>query len=170
MMTPLIALTISIAVLGGVDTYLTATILPIPVWVTFIAWASFFACGGGTAGFVKSVLSNWTGVLIATLSLLAITAMPTSPAWAAICVGVGSGAMVLASAAKVLGYPPAIVFGFASFVGTVVATNHPVTQGGLSHPTLVAALSMLVGACFGYVSEVFAARLTARAPVSAEAR
>lgn len=46
-MTPLLALTTSIAVLGGIDTYLTGTILPIPVWVTFIAWASFFACGGG---------------------------------------------------------------------------------------------------------------------------
>jgi hypothetical protein len=168
-MTPLIALTISIAVLGGIDTYLTGTILPIPVWVTFIAWASFFACGGGSAGFVKSILSNFTGIIIATLSLLAIQAAPASPAWAGICVGIGSGAMILMSAAKPLGYPPAIVFGFASLVGTTVATQHPVTQGGLTHPALVAALSMLVGASFGFVSEVVANRLTAPALVSAKA-
>ncbi|WP_329955914.1 DUF1097 family protein [Cupriavidus necator] len=35
------------------DTYLTATVFPVPVWATFIAWASFFVVGGGTAGFVK---------------------------------------------------------------------------------------------------------------------
>src|ERR1700712_5492174 len=121
-MTPLIALTVSIAVLGGIDTYLTATILPIPVWVTFIAWASFFACGGGGAGFVKSILSNVTGIVIATLSLLPIRLKP-SPAWAGVCVGLGSGAMILMSATKPLGYPPAIVFGFACLVGTTVATH-----------------------------------------------
>ncbi len=50
MMPQTLALATSIAVLGGLDTFLTATVLPIPVWVTFIAWASFFACGGGRAG------------------------------------------------------------------------------------------------------------------------
>ncbi|PSN10509.1 DUF1097 domain-containing protein, partial [filamentous cyanobacterium CCP5] len=29
------ALTISIGVLGGVDVFLTATVIPVPVWVTF---------------------------------------------------------------------------------------------------------------------------------------
>jgi hypothetical protein len=31
------ALTVSIGVLAVIETYLTATALPIPVWVTFIA-------------------------------------------------------------------------------------------------------------------------------------
>ena len=35
------ALTISIGVLGAVDTWFTAVVIPLPVWVTFIAWASF---------------------------------------------------------------------------------------------------------------------------------
>lgn len=161
-MPPLIALTISIAVLGGVDTYLTATVFPIPVWVTFIAWASFFACGGGKSGFLKSLISNWTGLVIASLCLLVITLAPTSPVLAAVSVGVGSGAMILASAHSALSYPPAIVFGFASMVATTVALHRPITEPSIRNPALVAALSILVGAAFGFVSEWFAAALTSR--------
>ena len=60
-MSPRVASMISLGVLGAIDTYLTGTVFPVPVWVTFIAWASFFACGGGQQGLMKSVVSNWTG-------------------------------------------------------------------------------------------------------------
>ena len=161
-MKPLFALATSIAILGGVDTLLTGTVFPIPVWVTFIAWASFFACGGGVGGFVKSVVSNWVGIVIASLSLLAIATYPTSPVFAAVSVGIGSGAMILASAHPSLGFPPAIVFGFASTVATMAATQHPITEIGVQNPGLIAAISMVVGAMFGLVSEKFAAALTTR--------
>jgi Protein of unknown function (DUF1097) len=165
-MKPLFALTTSIAILGGIDTYMTATVLPIPVWVTFIAWGSYFACGGGAAGFVKSILSNWTGIIIASSSLLAISIMPNSPAFAGLCVGIGSGAMILASAHPALGFPPAIVFGFASTVGTMIATNHPITEVSINNPGLIAAVSMLVGDSFGFVSEKFSDALTSRTAVA----
>ena len=103
MMPQTLALATSIAVLGGLDTFLTATVLPIPVWVTFIAWASFFACGGGRAGLVKSVVSNWIGVAIARLCLVVMSAAPASPVRAGGAVGLGSGAMVLAASAGFLG-------------------------------------------------------------------
>ena len=164
MMSPLAALTLSITVLAAIDTYLTATILPLPVWVTFIAWASFFACGGGQQGFVKSVISNWVGVLIGTVALLIIQFAPTSAILAAISVGVCSGAMIVASAAPGLKYPPAIVFGFASFFSTVFGTGHGVFEVGMHHPTFVAMASMLLGAGFGIASEYFANALTVRAP------
>ena len=51
--------------------------------------------------------------------------------------------------------PPAIVFGFASFVGTTAATGHGHNDiRSLANPTLVAAVSMLVGGLFGFVSEI----------------
>src|ERR1700744_516652 len=149
LLSKLVFLAVSIGVLGGVDTFLTATILPIPVWVTFIAWASFFACGGGATGLVRSILSNWTGIIIATLSLVAISVLPATPIFAAISVGTGSGLMILVSASPRLGFPPATVFGFAAMVGTVAATGHAVTDMGITHPTLIAAFSMLVGAACG---------------------
>ena len=52
------AYTLSIGVLAVADTWLTGTLLPVPVWVTFIAWASFFVLGGGRAGFVKRCRST----------------------------------------------------------------------------------------------------------------
>jgi hypothetical protein len=118
------ALTISIGVLGGVDVFLTATVIPVPVWVTFTAWASFFIVGGGVRGFTKSVSCNITGIIIAALSLLAIDVIGPNPLVAAICVGIGSAGMVQASKLPFThGITPAIVWGFSQTVGTVAVTG-----------------------------------------------
>lgn len=144
------AFTVSIGVLAVVDTYVTATVFPVPVWVTFIAWASFFVVGGGSAGFVQSVASNLVGLVIASLSLLAIASSTQTPIIAAICVGVGSAAMVQASKLKLLNVLPAVVWGFAS----TVATGKAITTAGIHNPALVAAAALVTGALFGIVSEV----------------
>lgn len=159
-MNPLLAAMVSLGVLGAIDTYITATIFPVPVWVTFIAWASFYACGGGQAGLVKSILSNWTGILIASVCLLVIHIAPDQPIWAAIIVGAGTSAMVFAQVREILNFTPAIVFGFASLVGTTAATDTTIVTSGLTHPTLVAMAAMLLGAAFGYASELGTALLT----------
>ncbi|CAB3790948.1 DUF1097 domain-containing protein [Pararobbsia alpina] len=147
------ALTVSIGVLAVADTYITATVFPVPVWVTFIAWASFFVVGGGPRGFVQSVASNLTGLIIASLSLLAIALSNQTPMVAAICVGVGSAAMVQASKLKLLKVLPAVVWGFASTVGTSVATGKAITTAGIQNPALIAAAALITGALFGIVSE-----------------
>jgi hypothetical protein len=79
-MSSYVALIVSIGVLAFIDTYVTATILPIPVWVTFVAWASLFTCGGGRGGFVQSVVSNWSGIIVAATSLFCIGLLGGSPA------------------------------------------------------------------------------------------
>ena len=154
------AYTVSIGLLAVVDTYLTATVLPVPVWVTFIAWASFFIVGGGNKGLVRSVASNLTGLLISSGTLLAIASFPSAPIYAAVLVGIGSAAMVQASKNTLLSILPAIVWGFASTVGTTVATGKPITTAGLDNPALVAATALAVGALFGYASEWFGEALT----------
>ncbi|ASW01702.1 DUF1097 domain-containing protein [Paraburkholderia aromaticivorans] len=148
------AYTLSIGVLAVVDTWLTGTVFPVPVWVTFIAWASFFVLGGGQAGFVKSVASNLTGLVIASLTLLCITTMSAGAIGVAVLVGIGSAAMVQASKIKLLDVLPAIVWGFASTVGTTVATGKAITTVGISNPALVAAAALVTGAAFGFVSEL----------------
>ncbi|MEP2641032.1 MULTISPECIES: DUF1097 domain-containing protein [Roseobacteraceae] len=168
MFPPLVAAMVSLGVLGAIDTYITATLIPVPVWVTFIAWASFFACGGGKPGFVKSVASNFTGIIIASVTLVIIEVGPTAPVFAAILVGLGTSAMVFTSAVKLLDFPPAIVFGFASLVGTAAATQSTITGGGAGlHPTLIALLAMAIGAAFGFASEVGTKVLSAKQPVEA---
>ncbi|NPT59159.1 DUF1097 domain-containing protein [Paraburkholderia elongata] len=154
------AYTLSIGVLAVVDTWLTGTVFPVPVWVTFIAWASFFVLGGGTAGFVKSVASNLTGLLISSLTLFAIATTSNTAIAIAICVGIGNAAIVQASKIKLLDVLPAIVWGFASTVGTTVATGKAITTAGLSNPALVAAAALMTGAVFGFVSEVIGNALT----------
>lgn len=149
------AYSVSIGILGAVDTYLTATLILVPVWVTFIAWASFFILGGKSSGLLQSVASNLVGIAIASLTLLTISTLGENPIVAAICVGVGSAAMVQASKIPLLTAIPAIVWGFASTVGTTVATGKPITTVGLENPGLVAAAAMILGGIFGYLSEMW---------------
>lgn len=154
------ALSISVGVLGMVSTLMTATIWPLPVWVLFLAWASFFFVGSGTSGLLKSVACNWTGIAIASCTLLAVQGT-TGAVWLSIAVGVGSFAMVQVSRLPWISATPAIVFGFAMTVGTIAATGHTMTEIGLSHPALIAAVTALVGAAFGLASE-FGATLISR--------
>lgn len=156
------AYTLSIGLLAVADTWLTGTVFPVPVWVTFIAWASFFVLGGGRAGFVKSVASNLAGLVISSLTLLGIATMSNTPFIVAVLVGIGSAAMVQASKLKVLDVLPAIVWGFASTVGTTVASGKAITTAGLGNPALVAAAALVTGALFGIVSEVLGDALAFR--------
>lgn len=149
------AYSISIGVLGALDTYLTATLIPVPVWVTFIAWASFFILGGKLSGLKQSIASNLSGLVISSLTLLAIYLLGSHPIVAAVCVGVGSAAMVQASKLPLLSAIPAIVWGFASTVGTTVATGKPITTVGLDNPAIVAGTAMVLGGVFGYLSEIW---------------
>lgn len=154
------AYSISIGVLGAIDTYLTATLILVPVWVTFIAWASFFILGGKRSGLTQSIASNLTGIAIASITLLAIAILNGNPLIAAICVGIGSAAMVQASKIPLLRAIPAIVWGFASTVGTSVATGMPITTAGLNNPGIVAAAAMILGGLFGYLSELWGDAMT----------
>ena len=64
-MTSLIALCVSIGVLGGVATYLALGPLAgiILIWGIFIGWATFFAIGGDTAALKKTITCNVFGVI-----------------------------------------------------------------------------------------------------------
>jgi hypothetical protein len=163
------AYSVSIGVLAVVDTYLTATIIPVPVWVTFIAWASFFILGGKISGLKQSIASNLTGVVISSLTLLTIAAFGSHPIVAAVCVGIGSAAMVQASKLPLLSAIPAIVWGFASTVGTTVATGKPITTISLANPAIVAGTAMVLGGIFGYLSEIWGDALCGeRKPVASK--
>lgn len=160
------ALTVGIVILGAIDTWLTSEVIPVPVWVTFIAWASFFILGAGKSGFVRSVASNVTGIVIASLTLLAISATPGNIVAAALLVGLGSGLMVQASKLELMSKLPAIVWGFASLVGTTAALGVPITHSEpLSNPAIVAITAMVIGNCFGFLHELLTNALT-RKPVS----
>ncbi len=158
-MSKMTALSISVGVFGMLSTLLTATVWPLPVWVLFLAWASFFFVGTGVKGLLKSVACNWTGIAIATATLLSVQSSSSSHQLS-IAVGIGSLAMVQASRLPWISATPAIVFGFAMTVGTIAATGNGIATAGLSHPALVAAVTALVGAGFGVLSEWGAAGIS----------
>jgi hypothetical protein len=157
------ALTLSIGVLGAVAVVLTAEVITVPVWVVFIAWASFFILGGGVSGLVRSVASNLTGVVIASVCLLIGQQAELGIVLTAIVVGIGSGLMVAVSRVPLLAAIPAIVWGFASTVGTVAVTGRDISYtASIGNPVLVVATALVLGGVFGIASERLAAALTSK--------
>lgn len=155
------ALTVGMLLLAFADAYVTAEWFHIPIWVTFIAWASFFILGGGTDGWTRSVVSNIVGIILGSLTLLAIELTPDNVFLNSIFVGVGSAAMVQAAKWELISKLPAIVWGYASLVGTRFVTDVPVlTPDLISHPTAVCIVAMVTGACLGFVHELIANGLT----------
>jgi hypothetical protein len=153
------ALAISIGLLGAVATYLFLTVGTIQIWIGFIGWASFYHCGGGTAGLTKSVAANLWGVVMAFIALLLITQVnPGLPGvlWPSIVVGVTAAILVLGAKMEALGAIPASVYGYASTAGYGLLSGASLTAPNLANPLICVSISLVVGALFGIVSEKFA--------------
>ena len=156
------ALAVSISVLGAIAAYLFLSPIGmgLQIWVAFIGWGSFYMCGGKEAGLSKTVVQNLFGAFIAWVLLLMVTQIPLGaslgvPLWAAICVLITVFVAVYAAKAPALANIPATVFGFAPTVGLALAGNKlgAVTAASLDNPFVNVAISLVVGALFGYVSE-----------------
>jgi len=158
------ALAVSIGLLGGVATYLYLSdfwVLGLQIWAAFIAWASFYHCGGKVQGFISSILANLWGIVWGALTLIAFSQLDfglPAPVWAGICVAIGVGLMVLGAKIPIFSAIPASVYGFAATVALALLTN---TVGSLTEPTLlnpaaIIAISMFGGAVFGLISEALA--------------
>jgi hypothetical protein len=163
------ALAVSIGLLGGVATYLYLSDflgLGLQIWAAFIAWASFYHCGGKIHGFTSSILANLWGIVWGVLTLLAITKVGLGGSlppniWPAICVAVGVGLMILGSHIPLFSAIPATVYGYASIVAFALlkAGTDGLMDPTLQNPAAVIALSMIGGAIFGLISEALAGAL-----------
>jgi len=86
-------------------------------------------------------------------------------AWApAIAVGIGAAIICLSSKVPLLATIPASVYGFAAIAGPIILRNDKPQDAIV--PTI---LSIIVGAIFGYVSEMLANALTKKGTTTAEA-
>ncbi|MEX3010060.1 DUF1097 domain-containing protein [Hoeflea sp. TYP-13] len=161
----ILALAVSIGLLGGVATYLFLTVGAIQIWVGFIAWASFYHCGGGTDGLKKSLAANIWGAFVGFVALLAITkisvAMP-GVLWASIVVAVTAFVLVLAAKFEPLGAIPASVYGYAAIAGYGLMSGASLTEGSLANPLACVIISLILGGIFGIVSEKLAGVMTAK--------
>lgn len=156
------ALAVSISVLGAIATYLFLSPfgMGLQIWAAFIGWGTFYHCGGKEAGLSKAIIHNVFGAIVAWILLLMVAKIPLGatlgvPLWAAICVLITVFIAVYAAKAPLLADIPATVFGFASTVGLALAGNKlgAVTEISLENPFFNVALSLIIGAIFGYISE-----------------
>jgi hypothetical protein len=136
------------------------------IWAAFIAWASFYHCGGKIHGFTSSILANLWGIVWGVLTLLAITKVGLGGSlppniWPAICVAIGVGLMILGSHIPLFSAIPATVYGYASIVAFALlkAGTDGLMDPTLQNPAAVIALSMIGGAIFGLISEAVAGAL-----------
>lgn len=170
-MTSLVALSISIGVLGGVATWLALGVLAGPpaiflIWGAFIAWAAFFSNGGNNAALKTTIVCGIWGVICAWVAGLIIVNVPVNlPAalWPAIVVGVTVLVLCLGAHVEALSSIPTAVLGYA-------ATAALMTSGGaldmahlgaadFSNPLIVISVSLIVGAVFGLLSGKLAGAL-----------
>jgi Protein of unknown function (DUF1097) len=173
-MSSLVALSVSISVLGGIATivYLNVGLL---IWAGFLAWACYFHAGGNDAALKNTIVCNIFGSLCAWVAALIIVSVPvTLPTgvWPGIVVGVTVLAMCLAAQVPALSAIPASVYGYAATFAYLLQTPNALTSENLMSASLanafvLVAVSMALGAVFGMVSGKMAAALTAKAPVPA---
>ncbi len=160
----ILALAVSIGLLGGVATWLFLTLGSIQIWIAFIAWGSFYHCGGGTDGLQKSLTANvWGAVVgfVAMVLVLQVNLGLPGVLWASIAVALTVFILVLGAKIEALGAIPAGVYGYASVAGYTLLSGADVTQADMGNPLVVAVASMVLGAIFGIVSEKFAGMIKA---------
>lgn len=161
-MTSLVALSVSIGVLGAVATWLALGVLPefLQIWVIFIAWATYFANGGDTAGLKTTIVSGIWGAICAWVAFLILGAVQIDlgPAiWPAIVVGVTVLILCLGAHVEALKNIPAGVYGYAATAGVgLLMTGANATAADFSNPLILVAVSIIVGAVFGLLSSKLA--------------
>ena len=177
-MPQLVALSVSIAVLGAIWAFLALGPLGgiVLVWAGFVAWGCFFHTGGDDQALAKTIVGNIYGVVIAWIALLIIVNVPVEglgTVWPAIVVGVTVFCLVIVASIDKLSAVPAQVYGYASTVAYSLhqATDAEAGSGPLANlasasfqtPLLLLIVSMVVGALFGWASGKLAGALTKEA-------
>jgi hypothetical protein len=178
-MPALVALSLSIAVLGAVWAYLAlGPLSPLLVWAGFIAWGCYFHTGGDTKALVKTICGNAYGALVAWIALLIIfkTGIAGAGTMAiAAVVGVTVFFLVIVASIDQLSAVPANVYGYASTVayslhqasaagatpdarGTGPLQN--LTTAGLDNPLVLLIISMVIGAVAGHLSGMLSKAIT----------
>lgn len=158
-MTMLIALTVSIGLLAVVATWLfigPLAAMNFQIWQAFVAWGSFYHCGGKTDGLKKTAIGMSFGALVGMLSVMLAGQLGMLGALAVpVAVGIGVAAMVLAAHLSLLSTIPASVYGFASVAGLILLGKDMSPMNAIV-PTIA---SIIIGAGFGWVSETVAGKL-----------
>lgn len=165
-MSKLTALSISIAVLGGIWAYLALGPLAgfVLVWAGFIAWGCFFHSGADMAALQKTIVGMSYGAVIAGIALLLATTNPMSlpsVVGTAIYIGVTVFFLVIVARFDLLSVVPANVYGYAATAAYALQTANAgsATTMNMTNPVFIIILSTILGAIFGLISAKVAAAI-----------
>jgi hypothetical protein len=164
----LFALATSVGVLAVVATWLFGlaplTANHLQVWQAFIAWGCHYHCGGRITGTRNTIVCMSFGSIVGMVAVMLAGQLGSLGSLAApVAVGLGAAVICLASAMPLLAVIPASVYGFASIAGLILL-GAGMTPTTAVVPTI---LSIIVGAAFGYVSEVVTNALAAKPAAAA---
>ncbi len=144
-MRALLGIGISVGVLAGLWTYVSVE-LALVTWVAFVAWACFFAAGGGRSGLAKALAANVAGLGWGWVISQGLDHLSGSTLALALMVTVVGFVLCLEAALPLLSFIPGGFAGTAIFFGTAFDLT-----GAL--------IAVVAGALLGIVSEVLGARL-----------
>lgn len=165
-----LALALSVGVLAVLDTWLyvgplSSTILAGLVWISFIAWGCHYHSGGGIKGTTTAVACMSWGALVG-MGAVMLASGPLGTALGAevgtaVAVGLGATLICLSSKVPLLATIPASVYGFASIAGPIIL------RGDAPEKAIMPVVaSIIIGAVFGFVSEIVANALTKKTPAA----
>jgi hypothetical protein len=155
-----VALGISIGVLIAVWVYVTVSMpeLGLIVWAGIVAWATFYAAGGGMDGLQKSIGSNLAGNFWAAVALYVTAMLGGDVLTLSLAFGVVAFIFCVQSKISLLSFIPGAFLGAATWVGVDVAGA--AGDGGIvDMADVMIPVSMVVGAVLGWVSEVVGKKL-----------
>jgi hypothetical protein len=144
-MKSLLGIGISVGVLAGIWTYASVE-LTLITWVAFVAWACFFAAGGGTTGLAKGLAANVAGVFWGWMISQGLENVSASTLALALMVTVVGFILCVEAALPLLSFIPGGFAGTAVFFGTAFDLTG----------VLVA---IVAGALLGIVSEKLGAQI-----------
>lgn len=159
-----VALSVSIAVLGGIAAAICLGPMSgiVLIWAVFIAWACFFAVGGDAMALLNTIVCSLLGAVLAWIALMIILGIPlagliTLPIWAGIVVGVTVFIMCMFAKIGIFSTLPASVLGYASVAAYALQTPDALsidalTSSGSNNALIVIAISLIIGAALGYLS------------------
>jgi len=167
-MPQLMALSVSIAVLGGIWAFCALGPLSgfVLVWAGFIAWGCFFHTGGDDKALTKTIAGTVYGAVVAWIALMIIVNVPIpglGTVWPAIVVGVTVFFLVIVASVDALSAVPANVYGYAALVAYSLHQDKAMTNLGaasFANPLVLLVVSLVIGALLGYLSGQLAKALT----------
>lgn len=165
-MSKLTALALSIAVLGGVWAFVALNPLASValVWVGFIAWGCYFHSGADDAALQKTIAGMIFGAVMAGVALYLVNAGTLASLGslaAPVIIAVTVFPLVILASNNLLSVVPANVYGYAATAGLALTagTAANATLLDMTNPVLLVAVSSVLGAVFGMVSNKVAGML-----------